>query len=73
MALLGLTVREYRALESGEDPVLLSTVWGADGRAMRVAAIFTGLTGWGNRRSTLRGANDGRVGDAWPLVHRTLG
>ena len=27
--LLGLTVREYRALESGEDPVLVGQVWSA--------------------------------------------
>ena len=25
--LLGLTVREYRALEAGEDPVLVGQVW----------------------------------------------
>jgi hypothetical protein len=25
--LLGLTVREYRALEAGEDPLLVSRVW----------------------------------------------
>ena len=25
--LLGLTVREYRILESGDDPVLVSQVW----------------------------------------------
>ena len=26
--LLGLTVRQYRALEAGDDPVLVGQVWG---------------------------------------------
>ena len=40
--LLGLTVREYRTLEAGEDALLGLAGVGTDGRAVRVADVARG-------------------------------